>query len=790
MGVVYDAFQEHPIRRPVAVKVIKLGMDTAQVVARFEAERQALAVMDHSGIAKVFDAGVTTSGRPYFVMERVRGAPLTDYCDRHALPTSARLQLFVSICGAVQHAHQKGVIHRDLKPSNILVSGSNGDAAPKVIDFGVAKAVGQSLTVETLETAAGRLVGTPAYMSPEQAGATGLDVDTRTDIYSLGVVLYQLLVGSVPVDPRDVGVTTFIQQLAARQSTPPTPSRKLRSLGDVSDSVARVRRTDPKSLYGQLTGDLDWIVMKALEADRDRRYHSASEFAEDIDRFLRHEPVLARAASVPYRMRKFVRRHRVGVTAAAAILVAILAGVSATTVGMVRAVRAETRATGEATAALQVTRFLEELFQGADPFVPGNESQTVESLLDRGADRITAELGDQPLVAARLRAVIGRSYFGLGKYDAARAQQEEALRLRVATVGPDHPDVAESLQELGNTAYRQGRYTDAESLTRQALAIRERRLPYNDPLLAETLRSLALALTRLGKPEEVEALERRVLDIREAAFGRRSMEVAEALNALSVTYIAAGRFSEAQSVLGRALEIRDEILGPDDATMIKIVDNLGRTMHELGRYETADSLFRVVHRVRLRALGPDHPTHGRTLNLLGHVQLRRGRLAEAESLFAASIEIRERHFGSQHPMTSESYWGLGLVYRAEGRLDEAEQLLRRALEIKRATLSADHEETSGVLTDLGALLADRERTDEAETYLREALGMRERLLGSKHPEYARTLAHLANLTRDRGDRAEAASMYEEALRILVAALGPMHPDVVWLRGEMAVLDER
>ncbi len=790
MGVVYDAIQEEPIRRPVAVKVIKLGMDTARVVVRFEAERQALAVMDHPAIAKVFDAGATDFGRPYFVMERVHGAPITEYCDRHGLPTSARLRLFLSICGAVQHAHQKGVIHRDLKPSNILVKGSNGDATPKVIDFGVAKAVAQSLTAETLETEVGCQVGTPAYMSPEQAGATGLDIDTRTDIYSLGVVLYQLLAGSLPIDPGEVGVASFMEQLKAGRSDPPKPSRKFKSLGHESDQVAQVRLTDPKSLYRELDGDLDWIVMKAMEADRERRYHSASAFADDIGRSLRHQPILARPASVAYRMRKFARRHRVGVTAGAAILAAILAGASAATAGMLSAVRAEAHATEEAAAASQVTQFLEDLFQGADPFVPGNESQTVESLLDRGARRVEAELGDQPLVAARLRAVIGRSYFGLGKYDDARGQQEEALRLRVGTLGPDHLDVAASLMELGSVAYRQGRYADAESLQRQALAIRARHLPENDPILAETAEWLATSLARLGTPDEVEVLRKRVLSIREAAFGPHHIDVSKALNALGVYYLSAGRFTDAQSVLHRALVIRDSILGPEDATMIKVVDNLGGTMLELGRYETADSLFRVVHRIRLRALGPDHPTHARTLDLLGHVQLKRGRLAEAESLFAASIDIRERHFGADNPRFSASYWGLGLVYHAQDRLDEAERLLRRALAIKRARLSVDHEETSGVLTDLGALLAERGQPIEAEACLREAIGMRERQLGAAHPEYARTLVHLATLTRDRGDRAAADSMYATALRIWEATLGPAHPDVAWLRTEATAPQSR
>ena len=302
MGTVFIAEQTEPVQRRVALKIIKLGMDTKQVVARFEAERQALAVMDHPNIAKVYDGGATGTGRPYFVMELVRGMPITEYCDKQKLPTRERLKLFIPLCQAVQHAHQKGLIHRDLKPSNVLVAVQDGKAVPKIIDFGIAKATDHRLTQRTLFTEQGQLIGTPEYMSPEQAEMSGLDVDTRTDIYSLGVVLYELLVGVLPFDPKTLREAGFGEiQRIIRENEPPKASTRLSSLGDTKTSIAKHRKTDPISLHNQLKGDLDWITLKAMAKDRTQRYASASELATDIERHLKHEPILASPPSTIYR---------------------------------------------------------------------------------------------------------------------------------------------------------------------------------------------------------------------------------------------------------------------------------------------------------------------------------------------------------------------------------------------------------------------------------------------------------------------------------------------------------
>jgi serine/threonine protein kinase len=361
MGEVYEAEQTEPVRRRVALKLIKWGMDTKEVVARFSSERQALALMDHPNIARVFDAGATPQGRPYFVMELVKGVPITDYCDTHRVTTRERLELFIQICSGVQHAHQKGVIHRDMKPSNVLVTLVDGRPIPKIIDFGVAKATSQRLTERTVFTEFGQWIGTPEYMSPEQAEMTGLDIDTRTDVYSLGVMLYELLVGAQPFDAKELRDSGFDEmRRAIREQDPRRPSTRVSTLGEALTTAAEKRQTDPANLIRLLRGDLDWITMKALEKDRTRRYDSPAELAADIRRHLNNEPVLASPPGAVYRVRKFVRRNRLAVAAGTLVLAALIIGIIGTSVGLLRAQR-------EAVAARRVSNVLVDMYATLNP---------------------------------------------------------------------------------------------------------------------------------------------------------------------------------------------------------------------------------------------------------------------------------------------------------------------------------------------------------------------------------------------------------------------------------------
>ncbi len=449
MGEVWLAEQKQPVRRRVAIKLIKAGMDTREVVARFESERQAVALMDHPAIAKVFDAGSTSAGRPYFVMEYVPGMPITDYCDKHKLTVPERLRLFIQVCEGVKHAHQKAIIHRDLKPSNILVTEVDDKAVPRIIDFGVAKAISRRLTDNTLVTRAGALLGTPEYMSPEQADSAGADVDTRTDVYSLGVILYELLAGTVPLDLRKLPFDEMLRRLRAEDA--PRPSTKVRALGKQSTITAQNRRTEPKALVRQLHGDLDSIVLKALEKERTRRYGGPLELAADIERYLRHEPVAARRAGAGYRAWKYVRRHRVGVSFAAVLALLLVAGVVVSTWMALRANRAEQEAQAvndflrnDVLAQASVDGQSKARANKPDPDLK------VRTALDRAAAKIDSEFGGQPLVEASIRQTIGATYYDLSLYPQAHRQFARALDLRRRILGEENHDTLRSKGPLPN----------------------------------------------------------------------------------------------------------------------------------------------------------------------------------------------------------------------------------------------------------------------------------------------------------------------------------------------------
>ncbi len=541
MGKVYLARQQEPIRRVVALKVVKAGRHTAKSAARFETERQVLALMRHPAIAQVYDAGTTPRGNPYFVMEYVSGSPVTEFCDRERLTLRQRLELFVEVCGAIQHAHQRGVIHRDIKPENVLVSLQDGRPAPKVIDFGIAKAIGDDLGLQGSLTEQGFVVGTPAYMSPEQADRSlADDVDTRTDVYSLGVLLYQLLVGTLPLQlTRVAGFAERIQN-----EDPVPPSRRVRTLE--STEAALRRGTDAAGLHRQLAGDLDWIVMKALEKDRSQRYASVSELAADVGRHLHDEPVLAGPPTLTYRVRKYIRRHRAITAAAAVLLLGLAVGSAGVSVGLVRSIRSEERAHREAEKAQALNEFLTGMLAAPDPARAGREVR-VADVLDRASRGLAGRFTGEPEVEAAVRATLGRTYMTLGEMDKAGPHLAKALDLRDHALGPDHPETIESLGTLASFEAEIGKAGRARELAERLVASLRRTRGEED---ADTLRGqdlLARVLIAQGKFPEAEALARRTVATQTRVLGAQNPLTLSTVNTLAGALWFQGKMGEARA---------------------------------------------------------------------------------------------------------------------------------------------------------------------------------------------------------------------------------------------------
>jgi len=722
MGIVYKAEQIQPVKRIVALKIIKLGMDTKQVVARFKAERQTLAMMDHPNIAKVFDGGATEKGRPYFVMELVRGIPITHYCDKYKLSTRERLELFIDVCQAVQHAHQKGVIHRDLKPSNILVEVHEEKVLPRIIDFGIAKATEHRLAEQTLFTMQGQLIGTPEYMSPEQAEMSGLDVDSRTDIYSLGVILYELMVGVLPFDPetlRRAGIGEI--QRIIREKEPPKASTRLSSLSDTQTEVVERRKTDLSSLLRELRGDLDWVAVKAMAKDRTRRYASASELAADIERYLKHEAVLAGPPSRIYRIKKYIRRHRLGVAAAAVMMITILGGIAGTGIGLLKATRAEKRAIEEAKAAQAVSDFLVDLFEVSDPGEARGNSITAREILDEGAKKITEELSDQPEIQARLLVTLGNVYRRLGLFPQAQPLIEQSLEIRRRTLGDDHPDTINSISTLSVLLYAQGKYPEAEIFFREVLEFRRRELGIDNELTLAALNNLGGALWSQGKEVQAEKYFREALEGRRRLHGNEDKELLIPLNSVGGVLWGQGKYEEAEGYYREALNIGRKQLGNDHPNTLLVLNNLGLVLMAQQKLNEAEICVREALELKRKILGNDHPDTFESMSVMGEILMKQDKIAEAENYVRRALEGKMRTLGPDHLRTLESLENMARIQRELGNLGEAERHFRACLESRRRQLAKDHHLIAESLINLGQVFMLQKRHRDAEPLLREAL---------------------------------------------------------------------
>lgn len=769
LGVVYKAEQKEPVKRTVALKVIKLGMDTKEVVARFENEKQALAVMRHPNIAKVLDAGATQSGRPYFVMEYVPGVPITDYCDTHKLTVKERLELFIPVCEAVQHAHQKGVIHRDLKPSNVLVEIQDSKLVSKIIDFGVARATEHRLTERTLFTEQGQLIGTPEYMSPEQAEMSGLDVDTRTDIYSLGVMLYELLAGVLPFDPQTLRSAGFGEiQRIIREEEPPRASTRLSGLGDTGTPIAEKRGTDFTALHKQLKGDLDWITMKAMEKDRTRRYSTASDLAADIARYLNAEPIAARPPSNIYKIGRFVKRHKIGVAAVALVVLAVMIGGTAATIGFVRATRAERlakqeaeRANREAAAAEQVSNFLVDLFELSNPERARGVELTALEILERGANRISKELEDQPLTQARLKATIGRVYDKMGLFDRAFPFLNDALEIRRKQLGEEHIDVAQSYGALGDLYRKQGKYAEAEPLIKRDLELREKLLGPDHPIVARSLNTLAVLYENASRYAEAEPIHQRAIKILEKELGPDHIDVAMSLTNLAILKAKQGKYAESEPLFKRVLGIEEKELGEDHPRVAVAYNNLAIAYKLQGKYAEAEPMYQRALEVQEKVLGPKHPAVSRSLNNLGNLYLEQDRFEDAEPLYRRSLEISEEVLGPEHPQVGLILDNLGMLYAKLGRNGEAETTYQRALQIREKALGPEAHDVGTNLLNLANLYRDQRLSEKAEPLYRRSLSILKKILDKDHPDLHRLVDDFAVFLRSTGREAEASALEEE-----------------------------
>ncbi len=749
MGVVYEAEQQSP-RRRVALKVMRqvhlLDEATTRMFAR---EVETLGRLKHPNIATIYESGRTGEGHDYFTMELVQGETLDIWLAKRPRAVTQqelrlRLRMFHTLCEAVHYAHLRGVIHRDLKPSNIIVTErtdtgrgpqASGLPALKILDFGLARLVSPEGAAASVQTQVGVVMGTLQYMSPEQAKGQADAIDVRTDVYALGVILYELLTGRRPYEVDKAVLSEAIRVICEQ------PPRR------VSESWSGVRRLD---------GEVETIVGKALEKASERRYSSAGALGEDVDRYLSSQPILAMPPSRVYRARMFVRRHRAGVAIASSLVIVLAA------FGAAMAIQAR-RIAREAEVSRRVSEFMIDMFAVSDPSESRGNSVTAREILDKAAKKIGTGLAGDPEIQARLMRTMGGVYEALGLYAQARPLLESALAIRERILGPSHPDVSVSLCELAELLRLQGKYAEAEPLYKRSLSIDEKALGRGHPHVAFALANLANLYTDQARYGEAETLYRRSLGLKEEARGRDHPEVAQVLGNLATLCAMQGRFAEAEPLYRRALEIEEKALGRDHPAVAESLNALASLFYRERRYAEAEPLYRRSLEIEEKTLGRDHPDVGTSLNNLAQLYKEEGKYAEAEPLLSRALEIMEKSLGPDHPNVAIALGNLANLLREQGRGAEAEPLCRRSLEIREKAFGRDHPSVAVALAGLASLYDDQGRYAEAEPLFERSVAISEGALSPDHPDLALAVYGLACVEARLGKRAKALASLRRAL---------------------------
>lgn len=712
MGHVWLAEQSAPVKRLVALKIIKALRYDTSALARFDLERQALAIMDHPAIAKVFDAGSTAEAQPYFVMEYVPGVPITQYCDEKRLSASERLLIFTRVCEGVQHAHQKAIIHRDLKPTNILVVEVDGKPLPRIIDFGLAKAISQQPPGGTLVTRAGGLVGTPGYMSPEQMDPLMADVDTRTDVYSLGVVLYELLTGAVALDAQQWESKPFHEVLRQVQEEEPTsPSTRL-SNDPAAAAVAEKRSTDPRQLANTLRGDLDWITLKALDRDRARRYGTPAELAADLGRYLRNEPVIARPASVAYRTKKYIQRHRFGVAAATAAALLLIA------FGVMQAIELR-RIKRERDRADRVTKFMTGMFKVSNPSEARGNAVTAREILDRSSKDIETGLRKDPELQAQLMETMAQTYAGLGLYGRAQDLVEHAQAIQNSMFGERNRETLASESYLAQLLRAQGHLPEAEKVLQNTIAAQRQVLGPNDPDTLASMDRLGYVYANEARHTDAEKLFRQTLNAERKVLGPDDPQTLSTLNELAEILTPQGRYKDADQIYGELIAAQKRTLGPDHPATLLSMSHAAENLEEEGRFPEAEKMYSDVIAAQRRVLGPEHPQTLRAMMMLAVTMMKEGHYAEADKLQSQIIEIKTRVLGPTHTSTLQSMEMEALGLSREGRYADSEKMFRDVIETAEKTNQPAT--VAEAWYNFACAEAARGRTDEAFADLNHAI---------------------------------------------------------------------